>query len=361
MNAKHFILALALLAPTLSYAQGSAPQDKVQGRNSWLKERLAPLASDVRAHVVKLSGGKSTGYGVVVQPGFVLTSDALIGSSKTMTASDSQGTKHALVVHARQRKHGVAILRFKNPENSPAPIKLGKSNTIAIGQIVAVIGTGEAPIAAGVVSALRRPVEREVRGGGGNVFLQMFGDGSNKGHSRAYPRVIQHDAPLEPEDFGAPLVNRQGQLIGINVAYPFRGSAHAVGIDTFGKALKDLLAGKSTDGPVERPTTRKSRPEASKGPRPYLGASVAPASPSQLGKGYSFGLYVRDLTVGGPAAKGGLVKGDVIVGLDGQPFASMDVFGTRMRTKRPGDTMNLKVLRGAAGIETKVSVVLGTR
>jgi len=362
MNAKHFLVVLALLAPTLSATRASAqaPQDKVQGRNSWLKERLAPVADSVRAHVVKLSGGKAAGYGVVIKPGFVLTSDTLIGSSRTMRGTDSNGATHALTVHARQRKHGIAVLRFNEPEDSPSPIKLGASGSLSLGQIVAAIGTGEEPLSAGVVSALRRPVHPDGRSGGGNVFLKMFSDGSNQGHTRSYPRVIQHDGPLEPEHFGSPLVNRKGQLIGINVAYPYRGSAHAVGVDTFGKALGDLLAGKSTDGPVERPTKPTKRP-APTGPRPHLGAGVAPATPTQLGKGHAFGLYVREVKTGGPAAKSGLAAGDVIVALDGQPFASMDVFAKRMRTKSPGDTMKLKVLKGAAGIETEILVVLGKR
>lgn len=360
MNAKHFLLVLALLAPSLAHAQG-APQDKVQGRNSWLKERLAPLAGSVRSHVLKLSGGKSAGYGVVIKPGFVLTSDNLIGSSRSMRGTDSNGASHALTVHARQRKHGVAVLRFDEPEDSPSAIKLGASGSLAIGQIVAAIGTGEDPIAAGVVSALRRPVYPDSRvGGGGNVFLKMFSDGSNQGHTRAYPRVIQHDGPLEPEHFGSPLVNRKGELVGINVAYPYRGSAHAVGIDTFGKALGDLLAGKSTDAPKATKRPRRE-PKPATGPRPYLGAGVAPATPTQLGKGHVFGLYVREVKEDGPAAKGGLAAGDVIVAMDGQPFASMDVFAKRMRAKSPGDTMKLKILRGAAGIEDEVSVVLGKR
>jgi S1-C subfamily serine protease len=363
MNAKHFLLVLALLAPSLTYAQG-APQDKVQGRNSWLKERLTPLAGSVRHHVVKLSGGKSGGYGVVIKPGFVLTSDNLIGSSRSMRGTDSKGKTHALTVHARQRKHGVAVLRFNASQGSPQPIKLGASGSLAIGQIVAAIGTGPDPIAAGVVSALKRPVYPDGRSGGGNVFLKMFSDGSNQGHTRAYPRVIQHDGPLEAEHFGSPLVNRKGELVGINVAYPYRGSAHAVGVDTFGKALGDLLAGKSTDAPAVTPKRpKRPRPDRqpASGPRPFLGAGVAPATPTQLGKGHAFGLYIREVKEGGPAAKSGLTAGDVIVAMDGQPFASMDVFAKRMRAKSPGDTMKLKVLKGAAGIETELSVVLGKR
>ena len=362
MRAEHFILTVALLAPSFAYAQSERPQDQVQGRNSWLQERLQPLAGKVRAHVVKLTGGKSTGYGVVVKAGYVLTSDSLLGSARTLTATDSEGRTHELVVHGRQRKHGVAILKFKAVEGTPAPITLGASKSLALGQIVAVIGTGPSPLAAGVVSATKRPVEEgSLVGGGGNVFLKMFGDGSNSGHARSYPSVIQHDSPLEPEHFGAPLVDRKGRLVGINVAYPFRGSAHAVGIDAFGKALQDLLDGKSTD-PAEpvKPVQPAPEPQPAR-PRTYLGASVAPAAPNQLGKGHAFGLYVRELKPGGPAAKSGLQQGDVIVSQDGQPFASMGVFGTRMAAKSPGEVMKLRVLRGAAGIEAEVSVVLGER
>ena len=361
-----WILSLALLAlfqaPALVRAQdGGAIADQVQGRNSWLKEKLTPLAGKVRAHVVELSGGAAKGYGVVVPGGFVLTSEALLGQATSLTARDFSGKAHRLLVQGRNGAYGVALLRFVLPDEAPAPIALGASGTLTVGQIVAVVGTGPAPLSAGVISATRRPVDANSMGEG-NVFAQLFSDGSNLGHPRDYPAVIQHDGPLEPEFFGAPLVTRAGALVGINVAYPFRGSAHAIGIDDVKSLMKGLEAGETVPAPPERTPARPEAPvPPAQGKRAFLGASLASATPAQLGKGHVFGLFVRETQPEGPAAKAGLQAEDVIVALDGKPFANMNAFAGVLRTKKPGDSVVLTVLRGAAGVEIKVPVVLGAR
>lgn len=372
-SSARWILSLAVLTllqvPSLVRAQEGDPETStsIQGRNSWLKQRLTPLALKTRVHVVQLSGGAATGFGVVVSGGYVLTSEALLGQDTSLNARDAQGRTHRLVVQGRSGEFGVALLRFVIPGDAPEAIGLGTSGHLAVGQIVAAIGTGEAPLSAGVISATRRPVDEGAMGEG-NMFAQLFSDGSNKGHLRAYPAVIQHDGPLEPEHFGSPLVNRAGELVGINVAYPFRGSAHAIGVDDIKLLLKGLEAGEKTEAPApfkraERNTEDPQAPETpvQGGKRAFLGASLASATPSQLGKGHLFGLYVRETQPGGPAAQAGLKAEDVIVALDGKPFADMNAFAGVLRTKRPGERVVLKVLRGAAGVEVEVPVVLGAR
>lgn len=364
------LLALTLLqavwaGPALAQESGGPIADQVQGRNSWLREQLEPLGRRVHPHVLQLSGGAASGYGVAVEGGYVLTSDALIGQATSLVARDSAGKAHRVLVHGRNGKFGVALLRFVDPAGSPAPIALGSSKDLVIGQIVAVVGVDAKPLAAGVISAKGRPVDKNAMEQGGNVFLQMFSDGANQGHLRAYPAVLQHDGLLEPEHFGAPLVDRAGKLVGINVAYPFRGSAHAVGVDEIQAALPGLTQGEQVPTPPEyQPRPAPSQPETptpTEGQRPYLGAGLAPASPEQLGKGHVFGLYVRELKEGGPAAKAGLRPGDVVVRLDGKAFPGMNEFAAQLLLKRPGDRVTLTVLRGAAGVETQVQVKLGAR
>ena len=174
--------------------------------------------------------------------------------------------------------------------------------------------------------------------------------------------MVQHDAPLEAEHFGAPLLDTSGKLIGINVAYPFRGSSHAVGIDEIRAVMQDLVKGGvqgSAPAAPDRPATPATPRDGQEDERPWLGASVASATPAQLGKGHAFGLVVKGAQ--GPAAKAGLKKGDVIVKLDGKPFPGIDAFAARLNAKSPGDEATLTVLRGAAGVEVEVEVTLGKR
>ncbi|MGE0708928.1 MAG: S1C family serine protease [Planctomycetota bacterium] len=346
-------LLVSLLGPSLAWAQGARPaQDQVEGRNAWLKRKLAGVTRAAHEHVVKLPG---KGYGVVIKGGFVLTADQLLNGGKALKVVDARGRELEVAVHARDHETGVALLRFVDASQAPSPIALGSSDTLRIGQFVIVAGTGETPLAAGVVSATKRAVHKDDRSiGGGNMLADLFSDGTNQGHRRAYPSVIQHDSPLEPEEFGAPLLDTAGRLIGINVAYPFRGSAHAVGIDRIKGVLGELEQG-ATRGTAPAP----EQPSEAKGERPWLGASVQAASPEELGKGNAFGLTIK--AVQGPAQDAGLQAGDVVVRLDDKAFPDIDAFAARLNAKAVGDTVTLTVLRGRAGIETKVEVKLGKR
>jgi putative serine protease PepD len=359
MNLRKHILGLTLflgaVAPTLAVAQDGPVQNKVEGRNSWLKRQLTQVTAKARVHVVQLKGH---GYGVVIKGGYVLTSNQILPRSRgarPLQVTDAKGKDHAVVVHARDLKNGVALLRFVKPAAAPAPIRFGSTASLVIGQFVVVAGTEVAPLSAGVVSAKDRPVTRAPRGGGGNMFTQLFSNGSNKGHKRGYPSVIQYDGPLEAEHFGAPLLDTSGRLIGVSVAYPFRGSAHAVGIDQIKGILAGLEQGKSTPAPKTGPKTGPRTGSA----RPWLGASVKAATPEQLGKGNAFGLYVSQ--VKGPALTAGLKAGDVIVKLNGKAFPDIDSFAARLNVLAPGEAITLTLLRGRAGIESDVELKLGTR
>lgn len=355
------MLTLALAGASPALAQDDAPraQDAIEGRNSWLRRALTKVNTQSSEHVLVLTG---CGYGVSVPGGYVLTSNWILPrNGRTVTGVDSKGGQHVLLIHSRNLQHGVALLRFEQPKGAPKPIAFGASKSLKVGQFVMVGSNEPAPISVGVVSAINRPVDKAERGPSGNMLQQLFSDGSNQGHKRAYPRVVQHDAPLEAEHFGAPLLDTSGRLIGINVAYPFRGSSHAVGIDEIRAVMQDLVkGGVQGSAPAAPETPAKPTPrDGDDDQRPWLGASVASATPAQLGKGHAFGLVVK--AAQGPAAKAGLQKGDVIVKLDGKPFPGIDAFAARLNAKSPGDEASLTVLRGAAGIEIEVEVTLGTR
>ncbi|RMG07190.1 MAG: PDZ domain-containing protein, partial [Planctomycetota bacterium] len=98
---------------------------------------------------------------------------------------------------------------------------------------------------------------------------------------------------------------------------------------------------------------------APRGPRPFLGVKAAELR-SGLPKGYSCGIAVREVQPQGPAQKGGLQDGDVVLELDGVRFDSIDAFGAAIAQHRPGDQVVFTVLRGGA-VLVKVTVTLGRR
>ncbi len=354
------LVALALLAPGLGQAQdargGDAPAregpTQVEGRNAYLMRALAGAARQAAPQVVHVRNarGRLLGYGVVIDDGQVLTCNGILPSTGERVRVTCNGQEVEGTIAGRNVDNDVALLSVAWSGAPPQGLQEITGRDLRIGQLVVVAGSGGEVLAAGVVSAKDRPVEPSASQG--NILMGLFSDG-NEGHKRAYPKVIHHDAPLMPEHFGAPLLDRQGRLIGINVANPYRGSSHAVGIGQIRTVLADLKAGAGRAAPA--PTAERPR----SGARPWLGASAAPADADRLALDYRYGLDVRE--VEGPAKQGGLQPGDVIVALDGQPLRSIDAFADAIGKRSPGDTVRLTVLRGSAGLVHEVEVTLGSR
>jgi len=350
-RASLLVAGLALLAPAATAQVDPA----VTGRNDHLETAFVGLAQQASAHAVKLErGGDHVGYGVVVDEGFVLTAESVVKRPGRYEAVTADGARLAATLAGRNRRHDVALLRLEG--EAPAPIALGSSADLFIGQFVVTVGTEARPLAAGVVSATNRPVTK-AESGPKNILMGLFSDG-NEGALRDYEAVIQHDGPIAPDHFGSALIDREGRLVGINVANPFRGSSHAVGIDEIETVMADLKA-----GTPERPRTGDDRPTRDRprtpagGQRPWVGISVVDAPDDALHGVYAFGLLVRQAE--GPAAAAGLEAGDVVVEIDGQRFASLDAFADLVKGYAVGDEIELTLIREAK-VQT-VSLTIGAR
>lgn len=342
-------LVLAL-APGVRAQDAPAPaREQVVGRNDELRAAFADLNRTVSRHVVRLEeGGRARGYGVVIDGGWVLTSSQVVSGRGALSAVGPAGT-FGVRLHAQDGANDLALLKIDGA--APAGLPFGKTADLKVGQFLVVVGTEAEPLAVGVLSAKDRAVEPS--GQEQNILMGLLSDG-NEGHHRAYPRVLQHDGPTSAEVFGAPVVDRQGRLVGISVAAPYRGSSHAVDVDQIASVLEALKAGKGSAAPAPAPSARRPQTGAPGGA--WLGISGAPAPADRLA-GETFGVLVRD--VQGPAAQAGLQADDVIVGLEGKPLASMDAFAGAIRQKRPGDVVTVRVLRG--GQPQDLRVELGQR
>ncbi len=353
------LVALVLVAPGLARAQEAPARrgpSQVEGRNAFLERALQAVGQRAARHVVEVRsrGGSLIGYGVVIEDGRVLTCASILPEAGAVTVQLAGGAPLAAGVAGRNLANDIAVLAVEWGGAAPEPIPQASTEELRIGQFVAVAGS-EGILAAGVVSAKNRAVEASERGQQ-NILMGLFSDG-NEGHKRAYPRVIHHDAPLQPEEFGAPLVDRQGRLLGINVANPYRGSSHAVGTDQLRLALAELSNDAQRAPHGARGATRPAPAPARGGV--YLGVSVAPAERALLGLDYRFGLEVRE--VQGPAEAAGVQAGDVIVALDGAKLSDMQAFAKQITSHEPGDKVRLTVLRGKAGLVKDVEVTLGKR
>ena len=267
--------------------------------------------------------GTGTGF-VWDSQGHVVTNFHVIqgGNAARVTLAD-QTTWRATLVGAFADRD-LVVLRIDAPRDKLAPIPLGTSRDLQVGQKVFAIGNPfglDQTLTTGIVSALNREIE-------------SFNDRTIRG-------VIQTDAAINPGNSGGPLLDSAGRLIGVNtqIASPSGASAgigFAIPVDEVNRIVPRLIR----DGRISRPA---------------LGISAA-------GEGLQRSLRLPDgvalvrVGPGGPAARaglrafaraddGGIVAGDVIIAIDDQPVRNLDDMLTVLERRTGGDTVTLTLWR----------------
>ncbi len=252
----------------------------------------------------------------------------------------------------------LAVIKVDAPAGSLFPLELGDSNQLKIGQSVVAIGNPfglSGTMTLGIVSARGRTLD----------LLRE----SQEGGSFAAGGIIQTDAAINPGNSGGPLLNLQGEVIGINRAIQTENSTvmgeptnsgigFAVPINIVKRVAPVLIEKGSYD-------------------YPYLGISyfdeISLFIQETLELPQSTGVYVVDVVSGGPADKAGLISGnrtteitglnaggDLIIAADGRPVQVFgDLLSYLMENKSPGDPLALTILRDTE--QKEVTITLGKR
>ena len=282
------------------------------------------------AHI-KLGNG-ATGSGVVVSPdGYILTNNHVASAGNQITVKLSDRREFTARRIGTDPKTDLALIKIE-AQNLPYA-KLGDSSKLEPGEWVIALGSPfglEQTMTAGIVSATGR----------------KFGANDN---------YIQTDASINPGNSGGPLVNMNGEVIGINtMIYSRSGGSEGVGFSipsNTAKMVKERLLGNA--GAYARANPRANagaNPPVSRG---YLGVSVR--DPQTTGSG----AVVAELTNGGPASTAGLRGGDVIVEFDGKPVKSPKQLGEIIAGTPVGRTVKLKFFRN--GRAQTASITLAER
>lgn len=276
--------------------------------------------------------------------GFLVSADGMIVTNRHVVANDdveytvflNDGSKHTAQVIARDPVNDLAIIRI-NASSLPF-LQLAASDELKVGQTVIAIGNALAEfrntVSVGVISGLSRSI---VAGGGATQPEQL-------------EEVIQTDAGINPGNSGGPLLNLQGEVVGVNVAV-------ALGSENIGFALPVNLV----RGVVE--SVQKTGTIV----RPYLGVRYTVITPllketNKLPIDHGMlvirGESAQELAVlpGSPADKVGLAEGDIILEADGKVLDESTSLASVIRRKQVGDTITLKVF--SKGRERTVSVTL---
>lgn len=357
------VVAAALLAGVLGGVGGAAGLDAVNGDNgvsgggasslntttssatkkasNGTVEAVAQkvLPSTVQINVKGEGGGQASGgsgTGIIIsENGQILTNNHVVESAEkggTITVAFGDGSTAKAKIAGLDPVSDLGVIKAEG-KSGLTPASLGSSGDLQVGQEVVAIGSPfglESTVTSGIVSALNRPVSSS--------------DGSGASSS-VFP-AIQTDAAINPGNSGGPLVDMNGNVVGINSAIRSNsgggsGQAGSIGL---GFAIPIDLAKNVASQLVQGDKVQHAR----------LGITVGNALQSDGVTGV--GAEVKEVTKGSAGAKAGLKPGDVITRLNDQAVSSSDALVAGIRGYQPGDKVALTYQRdGKAG---KVDVVL---
>ena len=289
---------------------------------SALSDGMADAVASVATAVVRVNGRRRrAGSGVVIAQNTVLTASHVLEREEDLSVETADGRTLSARFAGRDHSSDLAVLKVEGLDIEPAMPVEGDAR---VGQISLAVGSpsrGEGPRATlGVVSAVGGPVR-----------------------SRRGPRLeryIQTDATPYPGFSGGPLIDARGNVLGILVSGWGRGAAFAIPADIAWRTAGTL----SEQGSVKRG---------------YLGILSQPVrlpDGQSLGLTQRGGLLVVGVEDGSPADRGGLIVGDILATLDGQPVEDTDDLLVLLAGDRVGRAVPVKLVRGGELAEVEVTV-----
>jgi S1-C subfamily serine protease len=309
------------------------------------KDSVAYITSTVyqQTFFFEMVPTRALGSGFLISPdGRILTNNHVISGSSKIEVRFSDGSRYTAKVLVADRADDLAMIQI-DPKKKVPFLKLGDSDALQVGQKVLAIGNPfgfSGTLTTGVVSSLGREIRNE------NSTLEG---------------LVQTDAAINEGNSGGPLLDSQGNVIGINTAIlaPSGGNigiGFAMPINRAKAMLEDFRVGKSFG-------------------RPRFGAStvyIAGDLAAELKLPTAGGLLIQEVGRGSAAEQAGLkgyrdvvlvgnerlgVGGDFITEVDGKAVTESDALARAIARKRPGDTITVKVFR--AGKLLDVAVKLG--
>jgi serine protease Do len=322
--------------PTESSAQTTSSREAFETTPE-LVDLLRPSVVHIKSEAATLdefgrvvpSGGVGTGF-IIDEQGHIVTNNHVISinngdPAENITVTLDDGSAYDATIVGRDPPTDIAVLDIE--ADNLTPVTLGNSSELKVGEDVVAIGNaldlaGGPTVTKGVVSALNRLIQES------NVSI---------------PDAIQTDAAINPGNSGGPLVNAQGEVVGITTAV-IRGVAEGIGlaiaIDTAEPVVEELIA----DGAVDRG---------------FLGITITeitPALAQQFGLTVDHGVGIRSVEPGSPADAAGLEQGDIIVRVgDTEIRTSGDLF-TALAEHRAGDVVEIEYYHNGEQQTTEVTL-----
>jgi len=276
---------------------------------------------------------ESLGSGFIVDSkGYIITNNHVVEKAdkifvKLSTDPDTQDLGRPARVIGIDKATDLAVIKIDT--SSPLPtVKLGNSDQTQVGDWVEAIGSPFAlaqTVTAGIVSAKHRTIE--------------------PGASGQFQHFIQTDAAINPGNSGGPLLNMNGEVIGVNTAIytqsaGYQGIGFAMPSNTVVEVYNDLIG-------ASHKVTRGS-----------IGIRFNQGLSGAVNRVYGFknGVLVQHIVHGGPSDKAGLKAGDIITTVDGRTIKDGDDLVNEITSRRPGSTIRLGYLHDGKPLDTTVTI-----
>jgi S1-C subfamily serine protease len=289
---------------------------------------------------------RALGSGFVIdKAGHIVTNYHVVRGANTIQVSFSNNERFKAKLVGVDPSTDVAVLRVDVKSRALKSLPLGNSESVRVGDQVIAIGNPfglDRSVTSGIVSAVQRRIEAP--------------------NQLSISHVIQTDAALNHGNSGGPLLNAQGQVIGVNAQIETGGQSQGnvgIGFAIPINTVKDVVAELIKHGKVEHP---------------FLGIEGKTLQPN-IGRLFHLpvtsGVLVASVRPGSGAAKAGLkpatsqvtvegeswpAGGDVIVKVDGRPVSSIERLVDLIASKTPGDKIELEVVRGTSRIDLNVKL-----
>ena len=290
------------------------------------------------------SGGSGSGS-IIDSRGYVITNVHVIEKASRIYISLSDGTQYEGSVVGQDADSDIAILKFTPPKGMILKtIAFGDSKQLKVGQKVIAIGNPfglERTMTTGIVSGLGRPIQNS-----NNTIIRD---------------MIQTDTAINPGNSGGPLLNTSGKMIGINtMIYSSSGNSAGVGFAVPSETAKRVAYELIQNGKVTRGSIQASMFQ--------LNTIIARYAKLDI----STGILVSEILPSGNAEKAGIkggteavrygsrsiiyLGGDIITGINGVDVATIADYYSLLESKRPGDTVTVRLHRNGKDLNVKVKL-----
>jgi S1-C subfamily serine protease len=347
---KQFFFYLLILFVTLLSAGKAFSITEDEKNNIAVYEKVADGVVNVTSTAIQMDflfnafPTQGSGSGSIIDTkGHILTNHHVVANAQKLEVTLADGSKWPAKLVGSDPDNDLAVIKIEVPKEKLKVISMGESKSLRIGQKVLAIGNPfglQRTLTTGIVSSLGRTIRSEV----GTLIED----------------VIQTDAAINPGNSGGPLLNSEGEIVGINSAIisPTGGSVgigFAIPVNTAKKVVPELISKGYVTYPYIGATVQSLIPEMAK----YLKLKI------------ERGAMISEVVKGGPADKAGLkggnqrvqvgnmivlVGGDIVVKADQKEVKTNDELIHYIREKKPGDTVLLKVFRKDSFIDMKVTL-----